>query len=187
MFYKFDPDQLQLVKDFKKFYISLTTVLILVALTFIIGRLTAIKQLSTLEKELIVIDLRAEDNKFNKDKLVTLLKDLRIKYPHIVMAQSILETGHWKSAVFKQNHNLFGMKQAGARINTAQGTNLNHAYYTTWQESVYDYAFYQCRYLGGVRSEEYYYAALDGSYAEGSNYSQKLKEIVQRENLKELF
>jgi hypothetical protein len=67
MFYKFDPDQLQLVKDFKKFYISLTTVLILVALTFIIGRLTAIKQLTTLEKELIVIDLRAEDNKYNKD------------------------------------------------------------------------------------------------------------------------
>jgi hypothetical protein len=187
MFYKFDPDQLQLVKDLKKFYISLTTVLILITLTFIIGRLTAIKQLSTLEKEMIVVDLRAQENKFTKDKLVTLLKDLSIKYPHIVIAQSILETGHWKSDVFKQNHNLFGMKQAGARINTAQGTNLNHAYYTTWQESVYDYAFYQCRYLGGVGTEEYYYAALDASYAEGSNYSQRLKEVVQREHLKELF
>jgi len=187
MFYKIDYEELKLVKDLKKFYISLTTVLVLIVLTFIIGRLTAIKHLSTLEKEMIVVDLRAEDNKFTKDKLVTLLKELSVKYPYIVMAQSILETGHWKSDVFKQNHNLFGMKQAGARINTAQGTNLNHAYYSNWHESVYDYAFYQCRYLGGVSTEQYYYAALDASYAEGSNYSQRLKEVVQREHLKELF
>jgi len=87
MFYKIDYEELKLVKDLKKFYISLTTVLVLIVLTFIIGRLTAIKHLSTLEKEMIVVDLRAEENKFTKDKLVTLLKDLSIKYPHIVMAQ----------------------------------------------------------------------------------------------------
>ena len=103
------------------------------------------------------------------------------------MAQSILETGHWTSAVFKQNNNLFGMKQAGARINTAQGTSLNHAYYDNWRESVYDYAFYQCRYLPNLSDEDSYFAALDASYAEGANYSQGLREVIKRENLKELF
>jgi hypothetical protein len=28
----------------------------------------------------------------------------------------------------------FGMKEARVRVKTAQGTNLNHAYYKTWQK-----------------------------------------------------
>lgn len=187
MFYKFDYNQLQMVKDFKKLYISLTTVVLLLLMTFIIGRLTAINHLTALEKEMIVVDLAQDKSKFTKAKLVELLKELHVKHPHIVMAQSILETGHWTSAVFKQNNNLFGMKQAGARINTAQGTSLNHAYYDNWRESVYDYAFYQCRYLPNLADEDSYFAALDASYAEGSNYSQGLKQVIKRENLKELF
>jgi hypothetical protein len=54
-------------------------------------------------------------------------------------------------------------------------------------ESVYDYAFYQCRYLGGVRNEKEYFAALDASYAEANYYSGTLKQIIKKENLKEIF
>ena len=103
------------------------------------------------------------------------------------MAQSIVETGNWKSSIFKENHNLFGMKQASVRINTASGTQNNHAYYETWMESIYDYAFYQCRYLSNLQSEEAYYAYLQNSYAEDPNYVKILKSIVQREQLKALF
>jgi uncharacterized FlgJ-related protein len=120
-------------------------------------------------------------------KLVEELKRLKVKFPYIVMAQSILETGHWKSQVFKENNNLFGMKQATIRINTAKGTNLNHAYYDNWQESVYDYAFYQCRYMGAANTEEEYFLALGASYAEAGNYVQALKTVITKEKLKELF
>jgi len=113
---------------------------------------------------------------------------LDIKHPHIVLAQSIVETGHWTSLVFRENHNLFGMKLANRRIRTAKGTQLNHAYYNNWQESVYDYAFYQCRYLSKVDSEKEYYDALDASYAStGKKYSETLKEVVEKQKLKDLF
>jgi hypothetical protein len=45
------------------------------------------------------------------------------------------------------------MKQARIRVNTAKGTNLNHAYYDTWMESLYDYAFYQCRYMSNIKQK----------------------------------
>ena len=54
-------------------------------------------------------------------------------------------------------------------------------------ESIYDYAFYQCRYLGGIRTEAEYYAYLGKSYAEDKDYVKVLKSVVEKENLKDLF
>tara|TARA_B110000503_G_scaffold3290_1_gene4339 strand:- start:160 stop:621 length:462 start_codon:yes stop_codon:yes gene_type:complete len=151
------------------------------------GRYVKFQLLDEVEKELIVLNVQAEKNKFTKEKFVEELKRLNIKQPHIVMAQSIIETGHWNSKVFKENHNLFGMKQANVRINTASGTQNNHAYYETWMESIYDYAFYQCRYLSGLRTEAEYYAYLGASYAEDPNYINVVKGVVEKEHLKDLF
>ena len=188
MFYKFDQDFLIWKKDKRKTRVAITLLSALVVGSFVGGRYAKFEALDDLEKEILILDLQNERNKFTQEKLVDELKRLNVKYPHIVMAQSILETGHWKSQVFKANHNLFGMKQANIRINTAKGTNLNHAYYENWQESLYDYAFYQCRYMSGVRNEEDYFLALDASYAEvGGNYSKMLKQIIEKENLKDLF
>jgi uncharacterized FlgJ-related protein len=131
--------------------------------------------------------VREEKEPFSKEALVSMIKELGIKHPEIVLAQSILETGHWTSTIFKENNNLFGMKQARSRIRTAKGTQLNHAYYHSWQESLYDYAFYQCRYLSKITNDEDYFAALDASYAEANNYSKHLKEIIEKEELKKLF
>jgi hypothetical protein len=79
------------------------------------------------------------------------------------------------------------MKEANLRVSTSKGTQLNHAYYNHWRESVYDYAFYQCRYLGGINSEAEYYQYLDGSYAEASDYVAVIKKTVEAEGLKDLF
>ena len=104
------------------------------------------------------------------------------------MAQAIAETGHYKSQVFKENHNLFGMKQATVRINTAKGTQNGHAYYDNWYQSVYDYAFYQCRYLGQINTENDYYLYLSSTYAEaGDGYVKLVKDIIETEKLKEKF
>ncbi len=54
-------------------------------------------------------------------------------------------------------------------------------------ESVYDYAFYQCRYMGAANTEEEYFLALGASYAESGNYVQALKTVIAKEKLKELF
>jgi hypothetical protein len=52
---------------------------------------------------------------------------------------------------------------------------------------VYDYAFYQCRYLSGIRSESEYFEYLNASYAEDSGYVEAIRKVIQKENLKELF
>jgi flagellum-specific peptidoglycan hydrolase FlgJ len=187
MFYKFDKNELLWKKNWKRLFHSIIVVIILVLSSFISGRYVKFQSLETFEKELIVLNVQAEKNKFTKEKFVKELKRLNIKQPHIVMAQSIIETGHWNSKIFKENHNLFGMREASVRINTAVGTQNNHAYYNTWMESIYDYAFYQCRYLGGLRTEAEYYAYLGANYAEDPDYVNVVKGVVKRERLKELF
>ena len=151
------------------------------------GREDQIIHLTPQEKEIIFLNVSDTTGEFSTDKMVYLMKELNIKYPHIVYAQSLIETGHFDSKIFKENNNLFGMKQARTRVTTAQGTQYNHAYYDNWRESVYDYAFYQCRYLSGLKNEEEYLAYLGRSYAEDPNYVSKIRGLVKRENLKELF
>ena len=166
----------------------------LLALSYIIltGMISAAKEQGfqeatelPVETELLVLE--AEDDQFSRDALVEEIKKLNIRFPHIVLAQSILETGYWESRIYQENHNLFGMKQARARATTAKGTQLGHAYYDHWKESVTDYALYQAAYLNKIRKEKQYLKYLDRNYAEASNYDTMLESIIVRENLKELF
>lgn len=187
MIYKFDKEKLVYVKDVRKvrLYISIGVVSLLTV--FFTGRYLKFNTLDSFEKEVMILNLEREKDQFSEAKLIELIKSLNIKHPYIVLAQAKLESGNYKSKIFKQNHNLFGMRQAQVRVNTAKGTSLNHAYYENWRESVYDYAFYQCRYLSNARTEQEYFAALDASYAEASKYSEVLKGIVKRENLQNIF
>ena len=138
-----------------------------------------------IETELLVLD--SPEDTFSRDALVEELKKLNIRFPHIVLAQSILETGYWESRIYQENNNLFGMKQARARATTAKGTQLGHAFYDDWKESVTDYALYQAAYLNKIRKENQYLRYLDKNYAEAKDYDKKLEAIIERENLKELF
>jgi len=139
----------------------------------------------TLEERMVVIN--ENNTKFSSDTLIYMLKELNVKFPHIVLAQSIVETGHWTSKIFLENNNLFGMKEAYVRVHTAKGTQYGHAYYENWGESVYDYAFYQCRYLGAIRTEDEYFNYLSNSYAEAPNYIKILKQVIVDEKLREKF
>lgn len=138
----------------------------------------------TAEEKLIIIQ---EYNKFSEEKLITKIKELNIKFPHIVLAQAKLETGNFTSKVFKENNNLFGMKESSIRITTSKGTENNHAYYNNWYESVLDYSFYQCRYLSNIQTEEQYLQYLGQSYAENPKYVDTLINMIKKENLKKYF
>ena len=139
------------------------------------------------ESDISVININDTLNDFSEDKLIDMLISLNIKFPHIVLAQAKLESGNYSSKIFKENHNLFGMKEARVRIHTSKGTQFNHAYYSHWRESVYDYAFYQCRYLSTLHTEDEYYTYLSKSYAEATNYVNILKSMVIKEKLKDKF
>lgn len=151
------------------------------------GRQDQIVHLTPQEKEIILLNVSDTTSEFSQEKMVSLMKELNMKFPHIVYAQSLIETGHFDSKIFHENNNLFGMKQARTRVTTAQGTQYNHAYYENWRESVYDYAFYQCRYLSGLKNEEEYLAYLGRSYAEDPNYLSKIRNLINKEEIKNMF
>lgn len=143
-----------------------------------------VESLTEYEKVILV----QEANKFSEDKFVEKLKELNFKYPHIVMGQAILETGGFKSSVFKQNNNLFGMKEATSRLNLCKGTEHGHASYSNWEDSVLDYALWCTSYANKAHSESEYFQILNSlGYAEDGSYVVKLKEVIEKHKLKEKF
>jgi len=176
-------------------YYRITRKLKLILLQFVLGTIFFLLGANFSKKEIIkyskpktkIVINNVTYGKFHKDSLTKLLIDLNVKFPHIVLAQSILETGHWRSKICIENNNLFGMKEASVRVHNSKGTRYGHAYYGNWVESVYDYCFYQTTYLSDIKDEEKYYGYLGRNYAQSQIYVVKLKQIVKRENLKELF
>lgn len=120
---------------------------------------------------------------FTKEKFIRYLKDIRIKFPEVVYAQAVQETG-FKSNVFKTKCNLFGMKVAGVRIGIGKGKLGELAEYNTWQESVLDYAFWQMSKQKKVNTVEDYLKLLK-PYAKDQGYINKIRRIST--NYKYLF
>ena len=124
--------------------------LIKILLVFIIiGNTFWLFRLQTHNNQIII-------NKYiniNKDTAFSILNlreyilQLNIKNPKVVLAQAIIESGHFKSKLFKENNNLFGMRHAKQRHCISKGSKNGYAIYNNWRESVIDYAFYQKTYL----------------------------------------
>ena len=137
--------------------------------------------------ESVTIILEEDSNQFSQDNLVKELKRLNVRFPHIVLAQSILETGYYESKIFNENHNLFGMKEARVRLNLAKGTQFGHAYYDDWKESLTDYALWYSTYANKCKNEKQLYKLLNKQYAEANHYPQALQRIIKRDQLKSKF
>lgn len=127
------------------------------------------------EDKLIIIK---EHNEFSEEKLHNLIENLNFRFPDIIIAQSQLESNNYTSQIFKENNNLFGMKEAAIRSNLAKGTNRGHAYYEDWKESVLDYALYYSTYLYKLKTKEQYLEYLRQNYAEDPEYVNKLKKLI---------
>lgn len=88
-----------------------------------------------------------------------------VKYPNIVYAQAILETGHFQSRLCIVNNNLFGLYD-----------NYNNKFYefNHWTESVEAYiSKVEYKFKGG----DYYEFLRALPYAEDENYIYKVKQI----------
>ncbi|MDE6089980.1 MAG: glucosaminidase domain-containing protein [Duncaniella sp.] len=100
--------------------------------------------------------------------LLAEIKKNNIKYPKIVLAQAILETGWFKSSVCRNKHNLFGLTNP----HTKTYYEFNH-----WTESVKAYYdLVQHRYKGGN-----YLLWLDKiGYAEEKTYIRALIRVLRQ-------
>jgi uncharacterized FlgJ-related protein len=117
----------------------------------------------------------------NNNWLYSEIKEQGIKFPDLVFAQAILETGHFKSTVFRDNNNLFGMRLPKVRKTTAIGKKRGYAVYSDWIMSVQDYKLWQSsipkKYL---KNRETYITYLQRVYCECRNYTKQIKKIVTK-------
>jgi len=133
------------------------------------------------KKEYIHTEITIKEQDY-KRTVFEMIDRLPFKYPEIVKAQALIESGNFKSPVFKQNLNSFGMRQAMQRTTTATGSNLNHATYNTAEDCVIDRLLYETKYLHGLSRTEYL-SYLDRSYAEAGGYDKVLEKIIKQNNL----
>lgn len=182
MLYKYDKRKSRYVVA-TKFYVRGTLGIGLICLmTYLLTSLHLSNQLSDtryISEETRTLIINSE-YKFSVAKLKEYLVELNVKFPHIVFAQAKLESGNFKSNIFLENNNLFGMKVARRRPTTNKGENRGHAYFNSWKECVVDYAFYQAAYLHDLKTEQDYLQYLKSNYAEDPQYYQRLTEILKK-------
>lgn len=121
----------------------------------------------------------------NKDTTFSILNlreyilQLNIKHPKVVLAQAIIESGHFKSKLFRENNNLFGMRHAKQRHCISEGSKNGYAIYNNWRESVIDYAFYQKTYLSNLSQDEYI-KSIQKRHCSDKNYTKLINQIIKQ-------
>lgn len=108
---------------------------------------------------------------------LSLMKDLSMQHPHIVLAQMKLESGHYQSKLAKENNNYFGMRHPAQRLTVSVKSKNGYAHYRNWCYSVLDYALWQRRYAYNL-SEDDYLTKLSNVYAEDKEYTSKIKSLT---------
>lgn len=108
------------------------------------------------------------DMDLNMTNLVKVMEHYHIKFPRIVAAQALLETGYFTSRVCWECKNLFGLRRP---------SDGNYYEFERWEDSVKAYRDYvQYKYKGGN-----YYQFLDRiGYAEDKTYVRKVNQIAKR-------
>lgn len=175
MIYKFDQKTLSFVKTKSLFlwkcltflFISLSIISALLLLSFTF-------QVQYVETEMIV-----KEEKLSKKEIFEIIESLPFKYPEIIKAQALLETGHFKSKSFTEHNNLFGFKLPHRRMTTAKGIGLNHASYDSVEDCIIDRLIYEAKYMDNLNRKQYL-DFLDRVYAEDGQYIQKLESIIKK-------
>lgn len=103
----------------------------------------------------------------SKENLVSELVAQDIKFPEIVVAQALLETGHFKSYACTNDNNLFGLRKK-------DGTYMSFSH---WTECVAAYKKYIQKWKQPPND---YFNYLDSlGYAEDKSYTTILKQMVK--------
>ena len=127
------------------------------------------KVMQKIEKKLALDTPNFLTSELNSQHLLEALNFYNLQYPHIVHAQAILETGHFKSRVCKEYNNLFGLYDS---------KNKDYYKFKHWSDSVVAYKKYVQRKHNP--SECYYTFLKELPYATDPLYINKIKNIVKR-------
>ena len=121
---------------------------------------------------------------FNEDNLRRLLELLNVDHVNIVIEQMRLETGNFKSNLFRNHNNLTGMHYPRVRKTHATGYTIADnkrrcSVYDTWIDSVKDYILYIEYYKSlGFNTNDYYSFLKIVGYCEKDSYTNLLRKMV---------
>lgn len=121
---------------------------------------------------------------FSEEVLLELLILLDAPSPDIIVKQSKLETGWYKSRLFIYENSLFGMHVAYVRDTYSDryviaDNGAKCASYGSWQSSVLDMLLYLDYYESlGYSTVNYYKFLKDVGYCEGAQYTNILKSMT---------
>lgn len=100
----------------------------------------------------------------NDSAIIAACEYYGVRHPKIVLAQAKLETGNYRSKLFKTHKNLFGIRKGKSYVK-----------YDYWWESIIDYRdSIQYKHRKG---EDYHAFLQRIGYAEDPSYIQKLKKL----------
>mgnify|MGYP003440176644 FL=1 len=100
------------------------------------------------------------------------IMDNDIMFSEIVLRQSILESGYYKSHNCKHRNNIFGYKGGVKEASNKEG----YAIYNNWMESVKAYKRWQHKRLTWDVTD-YYQFLVDNKYHQSSDYKKKCEGI----------
>ena len=152
----------------RKFYLK---EILLLVVGLILGYSSHPKSLPTtiIEKDTIIVKdtvfVKASVPSLSKENVLLELLKQEVPFPKIVLAQSIHETGNYKSRLCRVNNNIFGMKHRN-----------KYKKYNNYIECIADYKKrISSRYRKG---EDYYQFLKRIGYASDPEYNSRIKKLV---------
>jgi len=119
-----------------------------------------------------------EEHSFSEEKLIAEISKYNCKFSHIIMAQAKVESGDFKSRLFREQNNCFGFRIAGRRLSLNIREQNGYASFDSWRDCVTEYMLYYSSFLRHIKTEEEYYRYLGSSYAEDPNYIIKIRKVA---------
>lgn len=124
-----------------------------------------------------------ETQPINYENLYEEILKQGIKFPDVVFAQAVIETGNFTSKLFRNANNLFGMKLPKKRETLAVGKEKRgFAVFESWTHSVNDYLLWQEFIFRNkeIKTKKQYLAYLNKNYAENKSYISYLNRVMLR-------
>ena len=140
-------------------------VFFLSSIFFLVGSMISLQK-----KEIQIVyinkDICDEEYVVNKYNIYHEIKEQGIKHPEIVTTQALLESGHFKSDVYKKYNNIFGFQNLEGYIQ-----------FKDVKSCIIYYKFWQNKYYREDRYVSYYDFLESFGYASDTSYISKLKRI----------
>lgn len=118
-----------------------------------------------------------------KEQVWNKINEIGMKYPKVVFAQAVLESGTFKSSLARKCNNLFGMHVAKKRPTVGKkGCKFKKVFsiYDSWEQSVEDYKLYQDYILRNKKfdTDDAYLRYISKSYAKSDSYFFHVKKTI---------